>query len=695
MNTPPVAERRDHTETIHGVELSDPYHWLKDQSYPKVDDEDVLAYLKAENAHFEQVMAPLQSQVNELFEEIKARQVEDESSVPVRDREYMYQSRFLPNQQYHQHVRWPVRDGSLLENLTPPANDVQIVLDENILAEATSYFQLRGFSIDPSHSTLAFGMDDSGTEQFTLRFLNINKGTYLPESMAKVTGEVVWATDSNSLFYVVNNNNWRPYRVMRHTLGTASHDDAVVYEEHDEGFFVGIDQSTSRKFLIVNSASNVTSEVRTLALDNAFGELTLIAGRKDLHAYDVDHHQDEFVIRTNDIHKNFRLVVAPETTPSVENWLPLLEPSDERYVTHATSFESNTVIAVRENGLETFLILDADGATRSVPFSEAVYSLGFGDNPEPDPDFLRIEYSSLATPETTFDYEFATGKLHSRKVQQIPSGHDPSQYVTERVFVNARDGMQIPVSIVYRKGTPRDGSAPLYLYAYGAYGSTVDPYFRTTILSLLNRGFVYAIAHIRGGSELGYAWYEDGKLDKRTNTFDDFVDVARHLVASQYTSKGHIAIAGGSAGGSLMGAAVNAAPDLWGAVAAHVPFVDILNTMLDTSLPLTPIEWPEWGNPIESKEDFAYIRSYSPYDQLQANHFPPLFVTAGLNDPRVTYWEPAKWVAKIRHLKLDENPLVLRTEMSAGHGGKSGRYDSLRDVADEYAFILHAMGLLE
>ncbi len=690
-SNPPTADRREHTTTVHGIEISDPYFWMKDPSYPQVDDQDVLDYLNAENKHFDEYMAPLGELTERLFQEIKARQVEDESSVPVRDGKYVYQSRYIPGKQYRQHVRWSAKGDTFLEYGTPPASATQLILDENVLAQDQDYFQRRGFSIDPTHSFLAYGVDFSGNERFTLQILELASNNLLPVAIPNATGEAIWSNDGKSLFYVVNNENWRPYQVLRHTLGTDTSEDVVIYEERDDGFFVDIDRSTSRSYLIVRAASNVTSEIRVLSLDSPKAELKLVAPRRHQHEYDLDHHGDQFVIRTNDQHKNFGLVLAPENDPTMANWKPLLEPSDERYITDVTTFASHVVIAAREKGLETVSIMTQSGQPQAIPFSEAAYSLWFGSNPEPDPEFLRIEYSSLTTPETTYDYEFATGKLHTRKVQEIPSGHEPTHYLTDRIHATARDGVKVPVTLVYRKDTKLDGSEPLYLYGYGAYGATMDPYFRTTILSLVDRGFVYAIAHIRGGAELGYHWYESGKLRHRTNTFNDFVDVARHLADQHYTTEGRIAIAGGSAGGSLMGAAINQAPELWGAVAAHVPFVDILNTMLDDSLPLTPIEWPEWGNPIESKEDFEYIRSYSPYDQLEPATYPPLFVTAGLNDPRVTYWEPAKWVAKIRHLKLDDNPLVFKTEMSAGHGGKSGRYESLREVAEEYAFILNVM----
>lgn len=692
MKEPPIADRRPHSTVLHDIEIQDPYHWLKDQSYPEIDDVDVLNHLKKENAYFEQFMEPLQDLVEHLFGELKGRQVEDEASVPVANGPFVYQSRYRPGAQYQIHVRWArSKDGG--NDLEPPEDRVEVLLDENALAEGKNYFSLQGFTVDPTHQLLAFGVDDSGAERYTLRILNLESGEYLPAKMENATGEAVWSTDGKTLFYVVNNENWRPYRVMRHRLGTDPADDAILFEEEDDGFFVEIWRSTSRKYLIVSTASNVTSEVHFLALDNADTTLTTVEPRKDQHEYDLDHHRDRWVIRSNDEHENFRIAIAPETQPSQANWQTLIAGSDDRYLLQTIAFESHTVVQARDNGLRSIHVLDAADQLSSITFDEPAYNVYLGANPESDPEFLRLNYSSLTTPNTTYDFEFANGKMHTRKIQQIPSGHEPSEYVTERIFAQARDGTSVPISLVYQKDTPRDGSAPLYLYAYGAYGSSTDPFFRSSILSLINRGFIFALAHIRGGSELGYAWYEGGKLDQRTNTFNDFVDVARFLVAEKYTSKGRLAIAGGSAGGSLMGAVVNQAPQFWGAVAAHVPFVDILNTMLDDSLPLTPIEWPEWGNPIKSKADFEYIRSYSPYDQVKAMDYPPLFVTAGLNDPRVTYWEPAKWVAKIRHLKQDDNPLIFRTEMSSGHGGKSGRYDSLREVAEEYAFMLEVMGL--
>ena len=409
----------------------------------------------------------------------------------------------------------------------------------------------------------------------------------------------------------------------------------------------------------------------------------------------MDHQGDRFVIRTNDTHKNTRLATAPKDDPTEKSWIPLVDASDSHYIRGFDAFQDFIAVEERIDGLDHVRLIDRAGQSVYVTFPEAAYTARIDTNPEFQTDTLRLEYTSMVTPSTVFDYHVDAAELEVRKVQQIPSGYDASAYVTDRALVTARDGAQVPVSIVRRKDTPVDGAAPVYLYGYGAYGLAIPPSFSTSRLSLLDRGFIFAIAHIRGGDDLGYHWYEAGKLDRRTNTFNDFVDVARGLVAMGYGTEGRIAIAGGSAGGQLMGAVVNQAPELWGAVAAHVPFVDVLNTMLDDTLPLTPIEWPEWGNPIEDRTVFEYIRSYSPYDQLKPHEYPPILVTAGLNDPRVTYWEPAKYVAKLRALKTDDNPLLLKTNMGAGHGGKSGRYDRLYEVAEEYAFILANMGLAE
>ncbi|MDE0192685.1 MAG: S9 family peptidase [Gammaproteobacteria bacterium] len=688
LPAPPVAEQRPHSYTVHGITVEDPYHWLKDQSYPKVDDADVLAYLEAENAYFKAVMAPHKELTDTIFAEIKARQKPDDANVPVKDGHYFYQWRFEAEGQYRIWSRWPAADPGADQG---PTAQAEVILDEPALAEGTEYFRLGALSVSNDGRLMAYSTDATGAERFTLRIKDLDTGELFGEVIENTSGSPVWSADDGSFFYAIVDENWRPYQVRRHLLGTPVEDDAIVYEEHDPGFFVGVSSTSSKRYVVVSSGDHVTSEAHLVPADAPASDPRLVAARREEHDYTVDHQGDRFVIRTNDTHKNNRLVTTPDDDPSEAAWETLLAGADERYITGFQAFADFVAVEERIDGLDQIRLLDRSGKSTHIEFPETAYRVGIGANEEFESRTLRLGYESMVTPDTVFDYDLDVAELRTRKVQEIPSGYDASAYATERTMAPARDGARVPVSIVYRKDTPKDGRAPLYLYGYGAYGSGMSPNFSTTRLSLLDRGFIYAIAHVRGGDELGYHWYEAGKLDRRTNTFNDFVDVARHLIAQGFTGEGRIAIAGGSAGGELMGAVINQAPELWGAAAAHVPFVDVLNTMLDTSLPLTPIEWPEWGNPIEDKTAFEYIRSYSPYDQLKAGGYPPILVTGGLNDPRVTYWEPAKYVAKLRTLKEDDNPLLLKTNMGAGHGGKSGRFDSLYEVAEEYTFMITSM----
>ncbi len=688
----PVAERRPHSYTHHGVTVEDPYHWLKDASYPQVDDADILAYLEAENAYFESVMQPRRGLVQTLFEEIKARQNPDESGVPWLEGGWYYQWRFEQDGQYRIWQRWPANDGDARSG--PPAN-AHIVLDEPELARGQEYFRLGAFAVSNGGGLLAYSADTNGSERYTLRIKNLESGELLPAQIENTIGSPAWAADDSALLYVAVDENWRPYQVRRHVLGQPVESDTVVYEEDDPAFFVRLSRSGSRRYLLIHTADNVTSEAHFIPAAETAAKPRLLSPRRERHEYSVDHQEGRFVIRSNNRHKNFRLLAALEDSPSEDAWKPLLEGSDELYVRGFDVFADFIAVVERINGVNGIRLIRRDGSHVHVPLPETASSVGLGDNAEYETQTLRLDYSSMITPSTVFDYHLGSGALEVRKAREIPSGYDRQLYVTERLMAAARDGAEIPISIVRRKDTAVDGTAPLYLYGYGAYGHAMAPSFSSSRLSLLDRGFIYAIAHIRGGDDLGYHWYEEGKLDQRTNTFNDFVDVARHLVAEGYGAEGRIAIAGGSAGGELMGAVVNQAPELWGAVAAHVPFVDVLNTMLDESLPLTPTEWPEWGNPIEDPAAFALIRSYSPYDQLKPGRYPPMLVTGGLNDPRVTYWEPAKYVAKLRTLKTGNSPLLLKTNMGAGHGGNSGRYDSLYEVAEEYAFMLWSLGLAE
>ena len=683
LPAPPVAERRAHSFTHHGISIEDPYHWLRDEAYPSVEDAGVLAYLEAENAYFETAMAPCKNLIDTIFEEIKARQKPDDVSVPVKDGNYFYQWRYEKGAQYRVWRRWPVDD----------PKGVEIILDEPALAEGHDYFALGSFSVSHDGRFLAYSTDTSGAERYTLRIKDLSDARVLDDSIENTRGDAVWAADNKTFFYLVLNEHWRSHQVRRHGLGLPVGEDTVVYEEGDIGFSVDVDESSSRQYILISTGDQVTTEEYLIPTHDPDTAPTLILARRENHEYEVDHQGDQFVIRSNDRHKNFRLATAPGDNLDQSQWTTLIEGSDTRYLRGFQCFEQWIVIAERVDGLDQICLVDREGNSRYVEFPETVYSASLGSNPEYVCDEIRLSYASMVTPATVYDYDIANDALTTRKVQEIPSGYDPSLYTTYRVSVPVRDGAAVPVSIVHRKDTPVDGSAPLYLYGYGAYGIAIPSSFSTSRLSLVERGFIYAIAHIRGGSELGHGWYEQGKLEVRTNTFNDFVDVARYLIEQDYTRADRLAIAGGSAGGELMGAVVNQAPDLWGVVAAHVPFVDVLSTMLDGSLPLTPGEWPEWGNPIADKTVFERIRAYSPYDQLVAGPYPPMLVTAGLNDPRVTYWEPAKYVAKLRTLKTDDNLLVFKTNMGAGHGGKSGRFDSLREVAEEYAFVLMSLGL--
>ncbi|WP_417320014.1 S9 family peptidase [Erythrobacter aureus] len=681
--SPPTAEKRDHSYSHHGITIADPYHWLKDQSYPTVDDEDVLEHLKAENAWFEARMEPHQPLVDELFEEMKARIKEDDSTVPQRRGDWLYWSEFEEGAEYRKYYRKPVAGG-----------DPVLILDENELAKDVEYFRLGAFSVSQNGRYLAYSADTNGSERFTARIKDLQTGELLPDEIPGTLSGLVWVKNDTALVYGTADDNWRVHDATMHVLGTPVSEDVELYREtQDEGFRVGSGLSAQEDWLIVSTGDNETSEVRLVPADDPTAEPILVKPRTKGVEYDVDVRDGTLWVHTNDDHVNFRLATASLETPG--EWTTLIAGSDEFYLTDFDLFKDFYVTEGRLRGLDQIQLRSyADPAlVKPVAFAEASFSAGLDNNPEYDQDKLRISYESMVTPDSVYDYHVASGELELLKQQEIPSGYDAGLYTTERVEIEGRDGTMVPVSVVMRKD--RDPGGPLHLYAYGAYGYAVPPGFSTSRLSLIDRGFAYAIAHIRGGDDLGRKWYLQGKLNERTNTFNDFVDVAKGLVAKGYTEKGRISISGGSAGGELMGAVANTDPDLWGAVVAHVPFVDVLNTMLDADLPLTPGEWPEWGNPIESKQAFAYILSYSPYDQVVAQDYPPMLVTAGLNDPRVTYWEPAKWVAKLRELKTDDNELLLKTNMGAGHGGKSGRFQSIRETAEEVAFILWQMDMTE
>lgn len=682
LTAPPVAEKREHSYTHHGITISDPYHWLKDQSYPTIDDEDVLDYVKAENAWFEQNMAPRKAQIDTLFEELKGRVKEDDSSVPQKDGDYLYWTEVAEGKEYRLWYREPVAGG-----------DKQLMLDENVLADGKDYFRLGAFSVSDSGRYLAYSYDDNGSERFTARIKDLETGDLLDDVIPETLSGLIWVKDDTGIVYGKANANWRTDNARLHRVGTPSEQDIELYKEADEGFRVGAGLSSQEDWLIIATGDNETSEVRIVPSNDPTGEQIVIKPRVKGVEYSVDIRDGKIYIHTNDDHVNFRLATAPLETPG--EWTTAIPGSDAFYLTDFDLFKDFYVTEGRLNGLDQVQMRSYEdpAAITPIAFPEASYSAGLSNNPEYDVSKLRLTYESMITPDSVYDYNIADAKLELLKQQEIPSGYDASLYTTQRVNVTARDGTQVPVSVVMRKDRPMGG--PLHLYAYGAYGYAVPPGFSSTRLSLLDRGVAYAIAHIRGGDDLGRNWYLQGKLNERTNTFNDFVDVAKGLAKEGFTAEGKISASGGSAGGELMGVVLNTDPQLWSSVAAHVPFVDVLSTMLDESLPLTPGEWPEWGNPIESKQAFAYILSYSPYDQVSAQDYPPLLVTAGLNDPRVTYWEPAKWVAKLRDTKTDDNELLLKTNMGAGHGGKSGRFTALYETAEEFAFILSHHGIDE
>ena len=679
--TPPLAEQRPYSYSRHGYTIEDRWHWLKDAGYPEVTDADVLAYLTAENDYFNAMMQPHQALVETLFQEMKGRLKEDDASVPQKDGDWLYWWEYQPGAQYRRWLRRPIGGGA-----------DQVILDETSEADGKDYFRLGTMEVSPDGKLLAWSADTNGAERFRLMVRDLTTGRDFGPISTVVNGAVVWTADSRGLFYTEVNENWRTYRALHHVLETDPATDRVLYEESDEGFRVAVGRTQDRNWLVIATGDHETTETRLVPATNPDETPTLVSPRKTGRQYSVDSAHETLWILTNDDHVNFRLAEASWTRP--DEWTTVIAGSDRAYLRGVTAFRDHLLISERVAGLDQVRLRDYDGGEHRVVFPEASYTASPGANPQYAQDAYRLGYSSMVTPGTVYDYDWNARELIVRKVQEIPAGYDASRYATERLLVPARDGKQIPVSVVYRRDFAKNGQGPLILYAYGAYGYAYPPSFSTIRLSLLDRGFAFAIAHIRGGDDLGYDWYLQGKTTQRWNTFHDFSDAAKGLIAAGFARPGHIAINGGSAGGELMGVVANTDPELWGAVVADVPFVDVLNTMQDESLPLTPGEWPEWGNPIADKAAFELIRSYSPYDNVEAKPYPPILITGGLNDPRVTYWEPAKWAARLRATKTDGNMLLLKTNMGAGHGGKSGRYDSLHEDAEAYAFILWQMGMV-
>ena len=687
---PPVAKRVETEATYHGHDRVDEYAWLKDPDWqtvmkdPSVLESDIRAYLEAENGYTAAALSDVDAFKDTLFAELKGRLKEDDSSVPAPDGPYAYYRRYETGGQHPVFCRRP-RNEEAAE---------QVLFHGDREAEGHAFFRIGACRHSPDHALIAYTTDLKGSEYFTLRFRDASTGEDLPDRIESLQPGVQWANDGRTVFYTVLDENHRPSKVCRHVVGDDPANDATVYEEDDPGFFIGLDKTESGRFVLIESHDHTTSEVHLIDADDPSGAPRVVAPRDRDVEYTVTHHGNRLLIVTNaDGAEDFKIVEAPVERPGRDSWRDLVAHQPGRLIRYLIAFEGHLARLDRVDGLPRIVISDlASGDDHEIAFDEEAYDLGVHPGYEFETSTLRFTYSSMTTPERVFDYDMASRARELRKEQEVPSGHDPAGYVTRRLLAPAGDGEQVPISLVYRKGTPIDGTAPLLLYGYGSYGHAIPASFAANRFSLIDRGFVYAIAHIRGGMEKGYRWYTDGKRFAKRNTFDDFIAAAEHLIGEGYSAAGRIAAHGGSAGGMLMGAVVNMRPDLFGAIVAEVPFVDVLNTMCDVDLPLTPPEWPEWGNPVEDKAAYDYILSYSPYDNVAAQDYPNIMVTAGLTDPRVTYWEPAKWVARLRARKTDDNLLLLRTNMEAGHAGAAGRFDRLEEVALVYAFVLKTLG---
>jgi oligopeptidase B len=663
-------------ETVHGDRRVDDYFWLRDRSDPAV-----MAYLVEENRYTASVMQHTEGLQEQLYQEMRSRIKETDLSVPERVDEYFYYSRTEAGGQYPIFCR---RHGEY--------GTEEILLDQNPLAAAHVYFRLGTSAVSPDHRLLAYSVDTSGAEEFTLFIKDLASGELLPECIVNTSHGVAWANDSRTLFYTMLDTVHRPCRLYRHLVGANPSEDVLVYFEPDGSFFLDISRTRSRAYLLLDISSHSTSEVRFISADRPDDPFCVVQPRAPGIEYTVSHHGDRFFITTNDAAPNFRLVQAPVATPGRENWSAVLPYRPEVKLDATDAFREHLVIYERTAGLRRIRVLElASGDEHLISFPEPVYTVRAHDNPEFDTTLLRFTYTSLVTPRSVVDYDMTRRTWTVRKQTEVLGGYDPSLYRSERLFATALDGTPVPISLVYRIPLKLDGHHRLLLNGYGAYGLSYDPVFSSNALSLLDRGFVVAIAHVRGGEEMGRAWYEGGRLLNKRSSFTDFIAAAEYLIEAGYTRPDRLVINGGSAGGLLMGAVTNMRPELFGAVLAEVPFVDVVNTMLDASLPLTVIEYDEWGNP-NDRAAYEYIRSYSPYDNVEAMHYPHMLVTAGLNDPRVAYWEPAKWIARLRARKTDENRLLLRTNMGAGHAGASGRYDYLREIAFKYAFVLDVLG---
>ena len=683
----PLAEPRPHELEAHGDVRIDEYYWLREREDPEV-----IAYLEAENAWVDAAMEHTEELQDTLFEEIRGRIVEDDASVPYRDGDYWYYTRYEEGKQYPIHCRRPA-DGEVFGGSQEPDAE-EVLVDVNEVAQGKEYTSVRPV-VSPDHRMLAYGVDDAGRRFYTVYFKDLTTGEVLADTIPDVTANLVWAADSATLFYVRQDpDTLRSYQVYRHRLASGAEDE-LVYEEPDETFSVYLGRSQSREYLMATSSHTLRTEVRVLRADDPDGDFVVFEPRGERHEYSVDHLGGRFWVRTNDDAPNFRLMSTAEGETGRAAWREETPHRDDVLLEGFELFDDFLVLAERREGLEQLRIeAVADGGFEShdLDFGEATYAAGLGVNRDPGSGTLRYVYQSMTTPRSVFDYDPRTREKTLRKQDQVLGGFDSANYRSERLWATAADGVRVPVSVVYRPDMrPEGGGSPLLLYGYGSYGSSMNAGFSSPLLSLIDRGFVYAIAHIRGGEEMGRAWYEQGKLLHKKNTFTDFIAAAEHLKAEGYADPERIYAMGGSAGGLLMGAVFNMRPDLWDGIVARVPFVDVVTTMLDASIPLTTFEWDEWGDPRE-REYYDYMLTYSPYDNVEAKDYPHLLVTTGLHDSQVQYWEPAKWVARLRAQKTDDNLLLLETNMSAGHGGASGRFDRYRETALVYAFLLDLAG---
>ncbi len=671
---PPMAEKRPVNFTEHGYARTDNYFWLRGR-----EDEDVLSYLRAENEYTEASLADVKDLRASLFEEIKGRIKQTDMSVPFTRRGYSYFSRFEEGKEYPFYCR--TKSGENIE---------EIMLDVNELAKPYSFYSVGSQTVSKNNALLAYAEDTLSRRIYTLRFKNLVSGELLSDKLTETSGNCVWAADNETVFYSIQDpQTLRSYRIYRHKLGTPQSDDSLVYEESDDTFSCYVSLSKSGEYIFIYSNSTTTSEVRYLDASKPTALFQVIQPRTQGLEYSVSDFGSDFYLVNNDGAKNFKLSKTPVTKTEKKNWTDVIAHRDDVFLEGVEIFRDILVVEERAAGLNGIRIMPWKNFADEhyITFNDPAYAAGLTTNVEFDTQVLRYTYTSLTTPNTVYDYDMKLRTQTLLKQQEVIGNFDPLNYVSERIFITVRDGAKVPVSIVYRKNVEKNGKAPLLLYGYGSYGNSMDAYFSSARLSLLDRGFVFAIAHIRGGQEMGRVWYEDGKLLNKKNTFTDFIDCADHLIAEKYADPNNVFAMGGSAGGLLMGAVVNMRPELWKGVVAQVPFVDVINTMLDASIPLTTGEYDEWGNPNE-KQYYDYIMSYSPYDNIEAKAYPNMLVTTGLHDSQVQYWEPAKWVAKLRELKTDNNLLLLSTNMETGHGGASGRFESLKEVALEYAFIL-------